>query len=293
MTAPVVCAVRATAALGEGPVWCAAEQALYWVDAMAPAVFRYTPGDSVNERLPWQLPSPIGCLVPRRGAGFVLALADGLYAPPIQGNLPPGRCDLAVGWPDNRLNDGKADRAGRLWLGSIDAAETAPTGHLYRIDGDGTWRRADSGFICSNGLDWSLDDRTLYFADSGTRTIFAYDVDPATGAIGSRRVFATLTGDDGTPDGLALDEEGYLWCACWDGWQVRRFAPDGSLDRRIEMPVHRPTSIAFGGVDYRTMFVTSARIDLGADELGRGPLAGSLFAVSPGVRGRAPFEFAG
>ncbi len=293
MTSLVACVVPAQAALGESPVWSAAEQALYWVDGTAPAVFRYTPGDGSNARLPWRLPSPVGCIVPRREFGLLLGLGDGLYVPPAASGSPSKFCDLGVGWPGNRLNDGKADRAGRLWIGSIHAAETAPTGHLYQVVADGSWRRADSGFICSNGLDWSLDDRTLYFADSGTRTIFVYDVDPATGAIGSRRVFATLAGDDGAPDGLVLDEDGYLWCACWDGWQILRYAPDGRIDRRITMPVQRPTSLAFGGADYRTLFVTSARMDLTESELTRGPLAGSVFAFSPGVAGRAPFEFAG
>lgn len=285
-----VCVVRAEAALGEAPVWIEAEQALYWVDAFGPTVSRYKPDDGSNEVLPGNIPGPIGCLMPRRRGGFLLGLGDGLYSP-----LPaPARLvDLGVGWPENRLNDGKADRAGRLWIGSIHAAETAPTGHLYRVGADLAWVRADTGFVCSNGLDWSLDDRTLYFAESGTRTIFAYDVDPASGGLGSRRVFATLSGGDGTPDGLAIDTEGYLWCACWDGWQILRFAPDGGIDRRIAMPVQRPTSLAFGGPDYATLFVTSARMELTATELARGPLAGSLFALTPGVAGRAPFGFAG
>ena len=293
MSGDPVCVVVSEAALGEGPIWNAAEQALYWVDAMAPAVFRYTPGEDRNERLSWRVSSPIGCLVPRQGGGFLLGLGDGLYLPPQADGEPTKLLDLGVGWPENRLNDGKSDRAGRLWIGSIHAAETAPTGHLHRVAGSLDWRRIDSGFICSNGLDWSLDDRTLYFADSGSRTIFAYGVDPAHGALGPRRVFATLSGDDGTPDGLVVDHEGYLWCACWDGWQILRFTPDGRIDRRVTMPVQRPTSLAFGGPDYRTLFVTSARTDLTPAELTRGPLAGSLFAFTPGVAGRAPFAFAG
>ena len=292
MSGEVSCVFAAEAALGEGPVWIAAEQALYWVDGMAPAVFRYTPGDGRNLRLPWRVPSPIGCLVPRRGGGFVLGLGDGLYIPAADGALSR-LLDLAVGWPENRLNDGKPDRAGRLWIGSIHAAESAPTGHLHRVGLGLEWSRVDSGFICSNGLDWSLDDRILYFADSGTRTIFSYAFDPVTGGIGARRVFATLSGADGTPDGLVVDREGFVWCACWDGWQILRFAPDGRIDRRIAVPVQRPTSLAFGGADYRTLFVTSARIDLTPEELARGPLAGSLFAFTPGVAGRAPFEFVG
>jgi sugar lactone lactonase YvrE len=286
------CVIAAEAMLGEGPVWVGAEQALYWLDSLAPVVFRYTPGDGRNERLSWGVPSPIGCLVPRRGGGFLLGLCDGLYLPAL-GAEPVKLLDLVVGWPENRLNDGKSDRAGRLWVGSIHAAETAPTGHLYSVGADLSWNRVDSGFICSNGLDWSLDDRILYFADSGTRTIFSYEFDPATGAVGQRRAFASLSGDDGTPDGLAVDQEGYIWCACWDGWQILRFAPDGRIVRRIAMPVQRPTSLAFGGWDYGTLFVTSARIDLSAAELARGPLAGSVFALTPGVAGRAPFEFAG
>lgn len=293
MTGDPVCVVASEAALGEGPVWNAAERALYWVDGMAPAVYRYTPANGRNVALPWQASSPIGCLVPRRSGGYLLGLGDGLYVPGDAGGAAAKLLDLAPGWPENRLNDGKPDRAGRLWIGSIHAAEIAPNGHLHRVAPDLAWQRVDGGFICSNGLDWSLDDRILYFAESGTRTIFAYDFDAATGSLGTRQVFATLAREDGTPDGLVVDAEGYLWCACWDGWQILRFAPDGRIDRRIAVPVQRPTSLAFGGPDYRTLFVTSARMDLSVAELARGPQAGSLFALTPGVAGRAPFAFAG
>jgi sugar lactone lactonase YvrE len=143
----------------------------------------------------------------------------------------------------------------------------------------------DSGFICSNGLGWSPDDRTMYFTDSMVRTIWAYEFDLPTGALGARRVFAKLADNDGVPDGLTVDSEGFVWSAIWDGWRVIRYAPDGSIDREVSMPVQRPSSCMFGGPDLKTLYITSACVELGWSALAKGPLAGALFALECDVAG--------
>jgi sugar lactone lactonase YvrE len=198
-----------------------------------------------------------------------------------------------TGMPFNRFNDGKVDRRGRLWAGTIDRQTAKPTGSLYRLDADLLVTRMETGLICSNGLGWSPDDKIMYFTDSMVRTIWQYDFDAASGTIDNRRVFAKLAEDDGVPDGLTVDAEGFVWSAVWDGWRIVRYAPDGAIDRQIIMPVQRPSSCMFGGPGLRTLYVTSACADLRASDLLRGPLAGALFAIEPGVAGLPETPFGG
>jgi len=148
------------------------------------------------------------------------------------------------------------------------------------------------GFVCSNGLGWSPDDRTMYFTDSMVRTIWAYEFDLKLGELGKRRIFACLPEHDGVPDGLAVDAQGFVWSAIWDGWRLMRFAPGGTVDREVRVPVQRPTSCAFGGSSLTTLYVTSARLDLGKSALQRGPLAGALFALECDTPGIAQTPFA-
>ncbi|MNL27325.1 L-arabinolactonase [compost metagenome] len=165
----------------------------------------------------------------------------------------------------------------------IDASKQ--TGALYRIDETGAFERKEGGIIVSNGLGWSPDGRTFYFVDTVPGLIHAYDFNPATGTLSARREFARIPVADGRPDGLAVDAEGGVWCAIWDGWCVRRYLPNGKLDQVIDMPVPRPSSIAFGGPDLSTLFITSARTRLPASTLADAPLSGGLFSCRPGVAG--------
>jgi len=187
--------------------------------------------------------------------------------------------------PLNRFNDGKVDRAGRLWAGSMDNKCSGPVGSLYRLDPSGQVLRMASDFICSNGLGWSPDNRTMYFTDSMVRTIWAYEFDLDSGELGERRVFARLSDTDGVPDGLTVDSEGFVWSAIWDGWRVVRYCPEGAIDKEIPMPVQRPSSCMFGGRDLKTLFITSACVELGWNSLKGGPLAGALFAMDCEVGG--------
>ena len=191
----------------------------------------------------------------RSNGGFVALTQDGLETLELEsGRLAPVSNPEAH-IPENRFNDAKCDRAGRLWAGSMPLDAATPTGALYRFDPDGTWMQMDGGFSVSNGLDWSPDDRTFYFVDTGPGIIYAYDFDLSAGEISGRREFVRI---DGRPDGLTVDAEGHVWCAIWDGWCVRRYAPDGRLDREVSLPVPRPTSCTFGGENLETLFITSA-----------------------------------
>jgi L-arabinonolactonase len=167
------------------------------------------------------------------------------------------------------------------------------TGSLYRLDLDLSIHCADTGFFCSNGVGWSPDNRTMYFTDSMVRTIWAYEFDLRTGALGARRTFAQLQDHDGVPDGLTVDSEGFVWSAIWNGWRVIRYAPDGTIDNEIPMPVQRPSSCMFGGPDLKTLFITSACVELGWKSLQKGPLAGALFAFESNVAGLPETVFAG
>lgn len=278
--------VRAT--LGEGPVWHAAEQALYWVDIPERRVFRWSEADGVKTVA---VERHICSLMPRSRGGFIgagydgfLAIDAGLAATPILDPEPEH--------PGNRFNDGKIDRAGRLWAGTMDRAEGAASGSLYRLDPDLSWERIDSGYRVTNGPAFSRDGRVMYHTDSALQTVYAFDLDPD-GGVGERRVHLRFGEGDGYPDGMTVDAEDCLWIAFWDGWCVRRFSPSGELLATIAVPVQRPTSVAFGGPGLDRLFITSAARDLSPAELEGQPQAGGLFVCEPGVCGIAELPFAG
>ncbi len=288
----VICVQQCNAILGEGPSWDSRAGVLYWVDIQRPAIYRFEPG--VGQTAQWPMPAKIGCVVPTHDP-HRLAFADtnGFGClDQLTGRL--NRLDARpVDLAGMRFNDGKVDRAGRFWAGTLNCQNSQPLGSLYRVDADHSVHRTASGFVISNGLGWSPDNRTLYFTDSITRTIWAYEFDLDTGELGERRDFARLSGHDGVFDGMTVDSEGFVWTAVWDGWRLIRYAPDGSIDREIPMPVQRPTSCMFGGSDLKTLYITSACDDLGCTDLQRGPLAGSLFALACDVPGIAEVPFAG
>ena len=277
--------LAATAILGEGPVWDPAANCLYWIDIKRPAVYRYEPG--LGQTGVWALPTAVGCISPVVGGQLLLADRDGFaLLDPADGQLtrvgdPEPEC------PENRFNDGKVDRAGRFWAGTVYEQAVREAGSLYRLDPNLEITKCVSGLTCPNGIGWSPDNRTMYFTDTMRRIIWAYEYDFGSGDLGGRRVFAQLEANDGLPDGLTVDAQGYVWSAVWDGWRLIRFAPDGTLDREIHLPVQRPTSCMFGGPLLDTLYVTSASIGVeGA------PLSGGLFAIQPGVTGlpETPFR---
>ncbi|MGG5823704.1 SMP-30/gluconolactonase/LRE family protein [Falsiroseomonas sp. HW251] len=283
-------AVRAEALLGEGPLWSARDNRLLWVDILAPAIHLSDPATGEDRVVATE--EMVAALAPREAGGFVAAARSGLRAfdgASLGKVLAAPIADTAA----LRLNDGKCDAAGRFWVGSLALDSTPDAGALHRLDAQGA-QLMQAGLHVPNGLGFSRDNRLLYLADSARRRVDVFDFDLASGSIANRRVFASFGEDEGVPDGLAVDEEGGVWIALWDGWRVVRHAPDGRLDRVIHLPVPRPTSCCFGGADLGTLYVTSARVRLSAAQLAEAPLSGSVFALDPGgVRGLPDHAFLG
>lgn len=282
------CIADVGATLGEGPVWDAREAALYWVDIPEKRLFRWSDADGTRT-IP--MSHHVCSLVPRASGGFIGGGYDGFLrldaslAMVVIGNPEP---DL----PGNRCNDGKLDRFGRFWAGTMDRAEAADTGSLYRLDVDLSWQRIDTGYRVTNGPAFSRDGRTLYHTDSARQTVYAFDL-AADGAATGRRAHLKFGDGDGYPDGMTVDADDCLWVAFWDGWCVRRFAPDGQQIGEIPVPVQRPTSCTFGGADLDQLFITSASRDLTPAQKAGQPHAGGLFMVRPGVQGLPDTPFGG
>jgi sugar lactone lactonase YvrE len=285
----VKCVIPGSDFLGEGPHWSPETGLLHWVDILAPAIIVGDP--STGERKSTPMPELVGVTVPKKSGGFLAATETGIKAVEDGGKLIRTLAEPEADKPGNRFNDGKCDRNGRFWFGSL-AINTAPgQGALWRYDPDGALHKMDEGFHVSNGLGWSPDDTRFYFTDSGKRTIYRYDYDAGSGEIGNRKVFAVV--QSGTPDGLTVDAEGFVWSAHWDGWCVTRYDPDGQVERVINLPVPRPTSCIYGGPDFTTLYVTTARIRLSAQQLVEAPLSGSIFAIATGIRGIPETIFGG
>lgn len=279
--------------LGEGPVWDIEEQRLYWIDSLGCKVYRCT-ADGREVRA-WDLPERIGSMALRSSGGAVLALANGFHFLDFATGETSFIVDPEAGKVHNRLNDGKVDRRGRFIAGSMDVNEEGYNGALYRLDPDLSLHKLDDRIICSNGPCWSPDSRTFYFADSWSGEIWAYDYDLDTGGVSNRRTFTKLdTSRGGAADGSTVDAEGFLWNAqVYDG-RLIRYAPDGTVDRVIEMPVKKVTSVNFGGPNMDVLYVTS----MSKPPLPRFPKdgvqGGSLFAIHDlGVRGIPEPRFGG
>jgi len=277
--------------LGEGPWWDARTGTLLWVDIDGRLVQRHDPSSSRTATV--ELDQKVGAVMARTGGGLALALEDGVWVTETDGGVLRRLAAIEADDPGTRLNDAACDRAGRLWVGSMAHDARPLAGALYRVDPDGSVERVIGEVTISNGIDWSPDGRLMYYIDSATRRVDVLDFDPATGSPSGRRALIELPEGAGLPDGMAVDSEGCLWVALWDGWSVRRYGPSGELDRVVELPVARPTSCAFGGPDLADLYVTSARSGLSPSDLAAQPLAGSLFVLRPGVRGLTPTPFGG
>jgi sugar lactone lactonase YvrE len=275
--------------LGEGPVFVARENALRWVDIVGRRWHRYDlrTGDLRSYGLPEGLTS----FAPRREGGFVGTFESGIALLSDDGADVSWLHRPEAGLKDNRFNDGGTDPHGRFITGSMNKSGGDPTGALYGLDSDARLTVLRSGIGISNTVAFSPDGRTFYFADTAANDLGAYDYDPGTGRPGARKAFAVPGGVPGFPDGSAVDADGYLWNARWDGWCIVRFAPDGRVDRILELPVQKPTSCAFGPPGSTTLYITSASLGLNKDELTRQPWAGGLLAVDVGIAGipRPPY----
>jgi L-arabinonolactonase len=287
----ISCVHDAKAILGEGPFWDIAGQRLYWVDIKGRLIHQFDPSTGTDKQ--WSTPEVVGSLAVRRKGGLVVALRSGFYFY----DLELGRATLAAHPAhhpgQNRFNDGKTDRQGRFWSGSMDDNEKDPTGGLFRLDAKLRCEQLVDGIIVSNSLCWSPDSRTMYFADSPRRSVWAWDFEPETGTISNRRPLIRFSEKDGVPDGATVDAEGFIWLAHWDGRRVTRYDPKGRICQEVKFPVQRPTCPMFGGPNLNLVYVTSASIHLSSRELAEQPHAGSLFVFETEVPGLPEMPFQG
>lgn len=285
------CVAQTADVLGEGVIWNTYENKLYWVDAFGPFIRRLDPVSGQVDS--WKMPQVIGSLVFDRNGGIVAGLEAGF----CRVRLDPVNVEPVVNpqrEPNIIFNDGKCDRHGRYFVGTMHREFKPNAGVLWRLDPDWSTHRIDSGITVSNGLAWSPDDKTMYFADTRALVVYAYDYDIETGAAENRRIFFTTENFPGRVDGATVDAEGYYWCAMIHDGSVCRFKPNGKLDSRIELPVKHPTMCSFGGENLDVLYVVTARRFLQPGELHEQPLAGSVFAITGlDVKGLPEPNFAG
>jgi sugar lactone lactonase YvrE len=277
--------------LGEGATWDAAAQRLVSVDIMRGRVHLFDP--LTNEARTIDVGQPVGAAVPRRGGGLLLAVRDGFARLDLDTETMTFVAHVEFDRPDSRMNDGACDAAGRFWAGTMALDERPGMGALYRLDPDGSTQTMLTGVGISNGIDWSPDGARMYYVDSLTQRLDAFDFDPATGSIANRRTLVAIDPAEGSPDGLTVDAHGAIWLALWGGSSLRRYLPDGTLDRVLPVPVTHPTTCAFGGADLGDLYITSATIKLSPGERRQQPLAGGILRHRPGVTGRPAHAFGG
>jgi D-xylonolactonase len=275
--------------LGEGLLWSARHDAVFWVDILSHALNRYSLADSSVRR--WSLPEKIGWVIERRNKpGFIAGLQSGFVELELEPLAIRPIVDPEPHLPGNRMNDAKADQHGRIWAGTMDAAIVETTGSLYCLHPDFSVRRVDTNYKITNGPAFSPKQEFMYHTDTGLGQVYRFDLSPQ-GEIGNRQEWLKFTEEMGSPDGMTVDAEGYVWIAHWGGSRVCRYSPDAKLDRTIRLPASQITNCVFAGPNLDRMFVTSAAKGL---DRSKEPLAGSLFEVDTGgVRGLAPGMFAG
>ena len=281
----VTLALDAQNHLGESPMWSARDQTLWWVNCeQPPELHRWHPESGAHDI--WPMPQRIGGFVHKAGGGLLLALADGIYDFDLESEALTLRAPSPLP-PHVKLHECGCDRQGRLWVGSFDhhfpADRDAAGGAWFRLDGNALTRVIE-GVSVSNGLAFSPDGRTLYCANTPSRCVEAFDIDPETGTLSNRRIFLSLAPGDGHIDGATVDTEGGYWLAVVATGTVRRYLPDGTLDRTMALPCSNPTKPAFGGADMKTLFATSTKMVIKADSPGA-ELNGALFAVQTGFIG--------
>lgn len=284
-------AVHTHAELGESPSWDAGAGVLRFVDAHPGTVYRYDPAD--ESLTSCTVGQPVGAVVVRKAGGVVAAARDGIGLLDERTGGLDLIAPIELDVPGSRMNDAKCDPAGRLWAGTMALDLTAGAGSFYRILRDHSFTRVVEEITCSNGLGWSPEGDRLYYIDTFARGVDVFDFETATGDVSNRRRLVSFTLEDGLADGLAVDSEGHLWVVLFGGGCVRRYAPDGRLVDRLELPVSQPTSVAFGGDDLGDLYITTATYQLAAEQLAEQPSAGATFVCRPGVTGTPVHAFGG
>jgi sugar lactone lactonase YvrE len=283
-------AVPAAAVLGEGPVWDATSRRLLWLDIEGRNLHWYDPISRVDRSV--ATTDRVGAAALRRRGGLVMATEHAFALTAGDDDAPVVIATVEPSAP-TRMNDGNCDSRGRFYAGTMALDERSPVGGLYRLDPDGAVEQILSNVTVSNGIDWSLEGETMFYVDSTAQSLDAFDFDVTAGRISNRRTVVRFSLDEGTPDGLTIDREGYVWVALWGGWSIRRYTAGGELDRTVTLPAENITSAAFGGESLDELYVTSAREGLTESELDDQPDAGALFRCRPGVVGRTQHMYAG
>jgi sugar lactone lactonase YvrE len=278
-----VCVVDCRNVLGEGALWCPVEQRLWWIDISTPTLWSWQSRGGRVEN--WPLPKPPGSFALRTNGGFLFAFRNGLATLDAPGGVPRFLSGLELG--DERFNDGKVDRAGRFWAGTLDRKLGSPIGRLYRIEAGPRVHPVDKGFTISNGIGWSPDGGTMYLADTVPRVIHAFSFDVERGTISDGRILATIADVGAGPDGLTVDAGGDVWVAVFGGGRVQRYSPEGVLRQELHVPASQTTSCAFAGPGLHRLYVTTATEDWSPRERRADPAAGLVYRFETDAVGRA------
>ncbi len=278
----------------EGPAWDAARGELLWVDIMAGRLWRasYDGGGLVGERS-HDVGHALGAAVPAAAGGWMLAAGEGFAHLAADGSVFVLDQPESVHGGRTRMNDGKCDPAGRFWAGSMAWDARPGAGTLYRLGLDAGLTTVLEGVTVSNGLAWAPDGYTMYYIDTDTHRVDAFDFDPDTGHAGNRRPVVEIPPEQGNPDGMTLDDDGFLWVALWGGRAVHRYDPTGRHVATVHVPATRVSSCCFGGDDRSTLFITTSRQQLTEEQLAAEPDAGRVFRAEPGVAGPPATSYRG
>lgn len=290
MRAALLNSLLPAAELGEGCAWDEQGQKLSWVDITGKMIHRYDPATGKHDTC--GTPSTVGFATLAENGEYIAGLQDGIYRIDFENGAHKALVKPEYADKVNRFNDGKCDRRGRLWAGTMnDLDHSKPTGALYRWDNRGLHVQ-ETGIHISNGLGWSPDNKTMYYTDTVRRIIWQYDYDIETGTASNRRTFAEFAGK-GRPDGMCVDSQGRVLTSLWPGWSVEIYAPNGKLDGKIELPVPQVSCCAFGGKDLKTLFITTANIGMTPEQMKEAPLSGQIFAIEMDVPGLPEARFKG
>lgn len=284
--------VDAKALLGEGPSWDEEKQLLYWVDIPNQNIYVYNPASNTHKII--NTGQYVSTIVPRNSGGLILAMHHGFYALDIDTEVLTLLVDPESDKPSNRFNDGKCDVYGRLWAGTMAIDESLHKGALYCLEKDLSVKKVLDGVSISNGTAWDKENKTMYYIDTPTKQVVAFDFDIKIGSISNKRVIINIPEGEGFPDGMNIDQEGMLWIAHWEGAQISRWNPEtGKKIDSISVPATRVTSCVFGGENLDELYITTARVGMSEEEIEKHPHAGGIFKVKPGVKGVKSYGFGG
>lgn len=277
-------AYKASALLGEGAIWNHKTQELYWIDIEGKSLNIFNPEKNSNKII--DVPSRIGTVVPSENGNPIIALEDGIHQLDLKTKKTMVFADMSDVLVGKRLNDGKCDPSGRLWVGSMHMEQKEGEAKLYEINSQGDVKMKIDSVTISNGIVWTKDKKTMYYIDTPTSEIKAYDYDDITSTITNQRIAVKIPESLGYPDGMTIDNEDMVWVGMWNGNAVIRFNPKtGEILKKIEVPAHNVTSCAFGGKNLDTLYITSATVDMTEEEKEKYPLSGSVFKIKTDVKG--------